>query len=155
MPAIPVPPERFGDDLIELREIAEWDIPEVLIAFQDDRDLHSRIGLAKPPTAAQLGREVEQEQAARLAGRSAKLTIVEPGHNDCRGRVDIDTIDWEAGSAAMHVWAAPQVRERGYEQRAAELAARWLFDNVGLDSLVINLSGTGTSTLRRADLERR
>ncbi len=151
MPAIPEPPERFGDDLIELREIAEWDIPEVLIAFQDDRDLHRRIGMAKPPSGAQLGREVEQEQAERLAGRAVKLTIVEPGANDCRGRVDIGAFDWEARGAAMRVWAAPQVRGRGYEQRAAELASRWLFDNVALDSVVVNVDGADPRTLSRED----
>jgi RimJ/RimL family protein N-acetyltransferase len=153
MPAIPEPPERFGDDLIELREIAEWDIPEVLIAFQDDRDLHERIGMAKPPTAAQLGREVEQEQQERLAGRALKLTIVEPGRNDCCGRVDIDRFDWDTGSAAMRVWGAPQVRGRGYEQRAAELASRWLFDNVTLEELLIEVDGAGSQTVRREDLQ--
>ncbi len=149
MPAIPEPPERFGDDLIELREIAEWDIPDVLIAFQDDRDLSKRIGMAKPPTGAQLGREVEQEQDERLSGRAVKLAIVEPGRNDCRGRVDIDTFDWEARSAAMRVWAAPRVRGRGYEQRAVELASRWLFDNVALDVLVVNVDGADSQTLLR------
>jgi RimJ/RimL family protein N-acetyltransferase len=151
MPAIPQPPEHFGDDLIELREIAEWDIPEVLIAFQDDRDLHKRIGMAKPPTGAQLGREVEQELEERLAGRSVKLTIVEPSANDCRGRVDIDTFDWERRTASMRIWAAPQVRGRGYEQRAAELASRWLFDNVALESVVVTVDGADTHTLVRGD----
>jgi RimJ/RimL family protein N-acetyltransferase len=132
MPSIPQPPDRFGDDLVELREIAEWDIPEVLIAHQDDRDLHRRLGLRKPPTGAQLGSEVEQAGAERLAGHSVKLTIVEPGQNDCRGRVEVSGFDWEQGSAAVRVWAAPHVRGRGYEQRAAELASEWLRTGVGL-----------------------
>jgi len=139
MPAIPAPPERFGDDLIELREIAEWDIPEVLIAHQDDRDLHRRRGLERPPTGAQLGTEVERATDERLAGRSVKLTIVEPRGNDCRGRVEVDSFDWEKRSANLRVWAAPDARGRGYEQHAAELASQWLRSGVGLRDVDVTL----------------
>lgn len=145
MPAIPLPPERMGGELIELRPIAAWDIPEVLIAHQDDRQLHSWLGLAKPPTGAQLGTEVEQAESQREAGAAIKLTIVEPGGNDCLGRVEVDGFDWEHASATVRVWVAPQLRGRGYEQRAAELAERWLRSSVGLRELELRLRGAGTS----------
>jgi RimJ/RimL family protein N-acetyltransferase len=139
MPSIPEPPDRIADELIELRPIAEWDIPEVLIAFQDDRELHRRLGLPRVPTGAQLGTEVEDAPARRLAGDGVKLTIVSPGGNDCHGRVEVGAIDWERGSASVHVWVIPQLRGRGYEQRAAELAQRWLQDSVGLRELTVSL----------------
>lgn len=139
MPAIPEPPDRIGDETIELRPIAEWDIPEVLIAHQDDRQLHQRLGLTKPPSGAQLGSEVDNEQALRLAGDSVKLTIVEPGANDCRGRVEVDEFDWERRSARVRVWVAPQLRGRGAEQRAAELTAEWLRSSMGIDELTVSL----------------
>lgn len=139
MPAIPAPPDRITDALIELRPIAEWDIPEVLIAHQDDRDLHRRLGLARPPTGAQLGSEVDTAEARRLAGDAVKLTIVEPGGNDCRGRVEVAGFDWEQGSAELRVWVAPQLRGRGYEQRAAELTAQWLRTSVGLADVSVSL----------------
>lgn len=139
MPAIPAPPDRITDALIELRPIAEWDIPEVLIAHQDDRDLHRRLGLAKPPTGAQLGSEVDSAEARRLAGDALRLTIVEPGGNDCRGRVEVGGFDWERGSAELRVWVAPQLRGRGYEQRAAELTAQWLRTSVGLADVSVSL----------------
>ena len=139
MPTIPDPPDRIGDETIELRPIAEWDIPEVLIAHQDDRELHRRLGLTKPPSGAQLGSEVENERALRMAGESVKLTIVEPGANDCRGRVEVDDIDWERGSARVRVWVAPQLRGRGAEQRAAELTAEWLRTSMGIDELTVSL----------------
>jgi len=149
MPAIPQPPERLGDDLIELRELAEWDIPDTLIAFQDDRDLHKRIGWRKPPTGAQLGSEVEREQDERLAGSSVRFTIVERGGRDWRGRVTVEAFDWEGASASVQVFLAPQARGRGYEQRAVALAAGWLFDNVAVDRLTISVDGAGTETLTR------
>lgn len=139
MPTIPEPPDRISDDLVELRPIEEWDIPEVLIAHQDDRELHRRLGLPRPPSGAQLGSEVDNAQSVRLAGTGVKLTIVEPGSNDCRGRVEVDGIDWERGSAAVRVWVAPQLRGRGYEQRAAELASEWLRSSVGLRDLTVSL----------------
>jgi RimJ/RimL family protein N-acetyltransferase len=147
MPTIPDLPERLGDELVELREIAEWDIPEVLIAHQDDRDLHRRLGLSRPPSGAQLGSEVERAQDERLAGSSVKLTIVEHGENDCRGRIEVDGFDWEQGSATMRVWVAPQVRGRGYEQHAVALASQWLFTGVGLRRLTVSVDGAETQTL--------
>lgn len=125
--------------MIELRPIAEWDIPEVLIAHQDDRELHRRLGMSRPPTGAQLGSEVDQDQDDRRAGTSLKLTIVEPGSNYCRGRVQVDNFDWERGSAELRVWVAPQLRGRGYEQRAAELTEQWLRAGVGLRQLEVSL----------------
>src|ERR1700744_5954071 len=122
MPSIPQPPERIsGGSLLDLRPIAEWDIPEVLIAHQDDPELHRWLGLAKPPTGAQLGTEVENAEARRLAGTAITLTIIKPGANDCLGRVEVNGFDWEQGTAEVHVWAAPQLREEGYayERRAA------------------------------------
>ena len=139
MPSIPEPPERFGDELVELRQIAEWDIPEVLIAHQDDRDLCRRMGLERPPTGAQLGSEVEHAPEERLAGTALKLTIVRPGGNDCLGRVEVDGFDWESGSAAVRVWTAPRMRGRGYEQRAADLVSEWLRSRAGLRNVDVTL----------------
>jgi RimJ/RimL family protein N-acetyltransferase len=68
-----------------------------------------------------------------------KLTIVEPGTNDCRGRVEVDEFDWERGSARLRVWVAPQLRGRGAEQRAAELTAEWLRASMGIDELTVSL----------------
>ncbi len=145
MPSIPQPPERLGGELIELRPIAEWDIPEVLIAHQDDRQLHHWLGLTKPPTAAQLGTEVEQAEAHRVNGTGIKLTIVEPGGHHCVGRVEVDGLDWERGSANVQVWVVPQLRGRGYEPRAAELAEAWLRSTVGLRELALRWRDTPTA----------
>lgn len=147
MPAIPEPPERFGDEAIELREIAEWDIPETLIAFQDDPDLYRRLGLAKPPTGAQLGTEVDHRQRRRLEGLEVKLTIVEPGDNDWRGRVEVIDFDWTGRQASLRVWVAPYVRGRGYEDRAVALAAAWLFGSVAVDRLAVVVDGAGGEAL--------
>ncbi len=82
---------------------------------------------------------MDNDDALRQAGESVRLTIVEPGANDCRGRVEVDEFDWERGSARLRVWVVPQLRGAGTEQRAAELAAEWLDSFVGIDDLTVSL----------------
>ncbi len=139
MPAIPEPPERVVGALVELRAISEWDIPEVLIAHQDDPELHRRLGMDRPPTGAQLGREVEQAQARRLSGERLSFSIVEPEGRDCRGRVDVDRIDWENAGARVWAWVDPRLRGRGCEREAADLACEWLRAGCGLRELEVKL----------------
>ena len=103
--------------------------------------------IGRPPSGAQRGSEVEHALDERLAGSSVKLTILEHGGNDCRGRIEVDGFDWGQGSAAMRVWVAPQVRSRGYEQHAVALASQWLFSVVGLRRLIVSVDGTEAQTL--------
>ncbi|MGC9221394.1 MAG: GNAT family N-acetyltransferase [Solirubrobacteraceae bacterium] len=139
MPALPQPPERLTDGTIEIREMLAWDIPEILIAFEEDPDLHRRIGRAAPPTGAQLGRELEQLLAERVAGRRLTLTIVDPGDPDWRGRVTLKDFDWQARAASMQIFLAPQVRGRRYEQRAMSLVLDWLFAAIEVDRVTVTI----------------
>lgn len=137
MPEIPEPPARLGDQIVELRAIAEWDIPEILIAHQDDPELHAKLGQQRPPSGAQLGREVEAAEAQRLAGVAVSLTLVEPGQNDCCGRLDVAPIDWDQARAELSVWVAPRFRGRGFADHALTLASGWLTEAVGLSDLAV------------------
>jgi RimJ/RimL family protein N-acetyltransferase len=137
MPAIPALTDRLSDGVIELRAISEWDIPEILIAHQDDPRLHLALGLARPPSGAQLGFEVERAEAERQAGARVALTIVDPGREDCIGRVEVRAIDWDAATAELVAWVAPQRRGRGLGERALALTRQWLADACGLRRLTI------------------
>jgi RimJ/RimL family protein N-acetyltransferase len=137
MPAIPEPPPRLSDELIELRAIADWDIPDVLIAYQDDRSLHLALGQQRAPTGAQLGSEVERSEALRLAGERISMTLVEPGRNDCRGRIDVFAFDWERKRAELTIWVAPDFRGRGFAAHALTLAIGWLKREAGLDEVAV------------------
>ena len=129
MPALPEP---LTDGAVQVREIAEWDIPEVLIAFQNDPELHRALGLRRPPTGADLGSQVEHAEATRLAGEHLDLSVTLPGSRDCVGRVLIGPVDWHAHAAPVRVWLAPHVRGLGYEAAALALVERWLHDRAGL-----------------------
>jgi RimJ/RimL family protein N-acetyltransferase len=155
MPAIPALTDRLSDGVIELRAISEWDIPEILIAHQDDPRLHVALGLERPPSGAQLGSEVERADAERRAGVRVALTIVDPGREDCIGRVEIRAIDWDAAAAELVAWIAPQRRGRGLGARALALTRQWLADSCGLTRLTIAAVSDGAGDDLAADPGRR
>lgn len=135
MPSFPdlsVPLRSAG---AELRFCAERDIPEVLIAHQDDPALHLRLGLPRPPSAAELGRRSETEEGLRRAGDAVRFTILTPGSDVCRGQLDVHRVDWEDRRAEAGIWVAPQARGRGLAPAALRLAGGWLFAHCGLARL--------------------
>jgi RimJ/RimL family protein N-acetyltransferase len=129
--------QPLDDHVIALRLAAERDIPEILIAHQDDPQLHARLGEERPPSGAELGREAECAHADRLAGARVELTIVASGDDECRGRVGVHHVDHDAARAELRVWVAPQYREQGFGRRALTLAARWLLAECGLQRLAL------------------
>ncbi|MGI8864088.1 MAG: GNAT family N-acetyltransferase [Solirubrobacteraceae bacterium] len=135
MPAIPELPAPLSDGTVHLRFAAERDIPEVLIAYQDDPELHVRLGEDRPPSGAQLGTRSERAEADRADGIRATLTVLESGSERCRGQVTVQKLDWGHRRAELGVWLAPQVRGRGYAPRALRLSADWLFSSAGLERL--------------------
>lgn len=135
MPAIPRLTEPLSDGVIALRLAGERDIPEILIAHQDDTLMYSRLGMDRPPSGAELGRHFERVEAERRAGTRADLTIVLPDSDTAIGGIDAHKVDWINARAELGLWLAPQVRGRGYAPRALSLAARWLFGTCGLQRL--------------------
>jgi RimJ/RimL family protein N-acetyltransferase len=73
------------------------------------------------------------------AGLDGSYEIVEPGNDRCRGRVDIESIDWQRGTARLQVWVSPRFRSRGYARNALRLIAVWLLDRVGLSQLQLDV----------------
>lgn len=137
MPAFPHFDEPLGDERVALRYAAERDIPEILIAHQDDPQLHVRRGIARPPSAAELGRQAESAAAERIAGTNVTLTILEPGSDDCRGQIYVHNVDWDHARAELGIWLAPQFRNQGLAPRALRLASGWLLGSCGLQRLEI------------------
>jgi RimJ/RimL family protein N-acetyltransferase len=135
MPAIPDLHEPLTDGSVSLRLPAEWDIPEILIAHEGDPRLHVALGLERPPSGAELGREVENAAQERAAGRGLKLTITEAGHDDCQGRLSLHEINWTHRRAELGIWIAPGQRGRGHATRALRLALPWLFAETPLERL--------------------
>lgn len=131
MPPIPLPPP-LDDGVVALRPYAERDIPEILIAFQDDPELHLRLGGSPPPTGAELGRAAELAPAEIEAGTGISLTVLESGADVCRGQINLHKIAWEEGRAELGLWLVPQVRGRGFGRRALALIAGWTFDRLGM-----------------------
>jgi RimJ/RimL family protein N-acetyltransferase len=133
MPSMPKLEQPLLDERVGLRLAAERDIPEILIAHQDDPGLYARLGLERPPSGAELGRQMELAEREREGGLRVRLTVIEPGSDDCRGRISVHSIDWESRRAELGMWLAPQARGRGLAPAALRLAARWLFEECNLE----------------------
>jgi RimJ/RimL family protein N-acetyltransferase len=128
MPVIPELNDPLSDGLARIRMALERDIPEVLLAHQEDRRLASALGLERPPSGAQLGRAMEEAAALRRTGSAATLTVLDPDFDECRGQIRADHFDWEHAHANVAIWVAPDARARGLGSHALALAAGWLID---------------------------
>jgi ribosomal-protein-alanine N-acetyltransferase len=142
--------EPLTDGHVTLRDYEERDIPEILIAYQDDPRLHLRMGEDGPPSGAELGSRAEREQAARAAGERATLTILEPGADACRGQVKIDEVDWDHARAGLTIWLAPQVRGRGLGRSALGLTVHWLLKTCALARIEVLADPANVAVIRAA-----
>ncbi|HTU28478.1 MAG TPA: GNAT family protein [Solirubrobacteraceae bacterium] len=150
--AFPDPPPTLADGTIALRLAAERDIPETLIAHQDDPGLARALGLTRPPSGAELGRRAEASAAERGAGRELWLTVVTAtGTDECVGQIDVHDVEPDDGRAALTIWIAPGQRRRGLGSAALALAGRWLIAEVGLHRLQI-LADPANPAIRGAAL---
>lgn len=132
MPSFPNLVGPLRSAAVTLRLASERDIPEILIAHQDDFELHLRLGYERPPSGAELGRRTELEPAERQAGIGVRLTILQPGLDTCRGQLDVHRVDWDHLRAELGIWVAPGWRGRGLGAGALALAGRWLLRDVDL-----------------------
>jgi [ribosomal protein S5]-alanine N-acetyltransferase len=137
MPAIPDLDQPLRDGRVALRFGSERDIPEILIAHQDDPQLHERLREPRPPSGAELGRRAEQAPAERAAGARATLTILEGGSDVCRGQIDVCQLDWDHQRAELEIWVVPQCRRTGLGHRGLALTGRWLLQECGLQRVQI------------------
>ena len=126
MPSFPDLAEPLQGEGVRLRFAAERDIPDVLIAHQDDPQLHVRLGYDRPPSGAELGRRNEAEPEDRRAGAGVRFTILDPSSDICRGQLDVHRVDWDHQRAELGIWVAPRARGRGLASGALRVAGRWL-----------------------------
>jgi RimJ/RimL family protein N-acetyltransferase len=132
MPSFPRLSEPLSGDGVRLRLAAERDIPEILIAHQDDPQLFAQLRMLRPPSSAELGRRTELADTERALGARLWLTILAPGSDECRGQIDVRDAELHYGRADLDIWVAPEHRHRGLGSAALALAGRWLIGEVGL-----------------------
>jgi RimJ/RimL family protein N-acetyltransferase len=135
MPSFPPLDAPLTGDRVGLRFEAERDIPEVLIAHQEDPELFIRLGLERPPSGAELGRRIEESEDRRRDGSGVRFTIVLPGDDACHGQIDVHRVDWDHLRVEAGIWVAPGERGRGLASAALPVMARWLFGTCGLQRL--------------------
>jgi RimJ/RimL family protein N-acetyltransferase len=153
MPSFPDLGPPLRGSTAQLRPTAERDIPEILIAHQDDPRLHEALGLERPPSGAELGRTVEHEPGERAAGAGAWLTILDErgsASDVCRGQLEVRDVDWDHLRAGLSVWVVPAERGRGLGAGALALAGRWLLDVCGMMRVELHSSPDNQALARAA-----
>jgi ribosomal-protein-alanine N-acetyltransferase len=150
VPPFPQLAHPLTDGVVSLRPFAERDIPEILIAYQDDPKLHLRLGEERPPSGAALGRRAERADAERRAGVAIALVLTQAGDDTCRGEVVVPAVDWENQRAQLSAWVAAGARGRGYAARALGLASRWLLTNAGIERVEIFVDSANQPMIRAA-----
>jgi RimJ/RimL family protein N-acetyltransferase len=149
MPSLPELDEPLSDGEVAVRLAAERDIPEVLIAYQDDPQLHLRMGEERPPSGAQLGRLSERAEADRAAGRGVTLTIVTRDSDVCVGQVNVHHVDSAHARLELGIWIAPESRGRGVGASALRLVAQWLIERSDFERVQV-LTETDNERMLRA-----
>lgn len=150
MARLPFLSEPLDGGHVRVRDAAERDIPEVLIAFEDDPAMHLRLGYERPPSGAQLGRLAESEATDRAAGSRATLTILGADSDLCLGQVAVHDLDWDHARATLSPWVAPQARGRGLARGAVRLVATWLLGRCGLVRAQVLCEADNRAMLRAA-----
>jgi RimJ/RimL family protein N-acetyltransferase len=150
MPPFPDLDQPLTGAGVQLRLAAERDIPEILIAHQDDPSLYLRIGVSRPPSSAELGRRTEEVAADLGLGIGVWLTILAPGSDECRGQLDIHHVDWDHLRAEVAIWIAPRERGQGLAGGALALAGRWLLQTCALMRVELFTEPDNQAMLRAA-----
>ncbi len=132
MPSFPRFPAPLSGDGVQLRLAAERDIPEVLIAHQDDPQLFVQLRMPRPPSGAELGRRTELADTERALGASLWLTVLKPGSDLCCGQIDVREAELHYSRTDLDIWIAPSERGRGLGSAALALAGRWLIEEASL-----------------------
>jgi [ribosomal protein S5]-alanine N-acetyltransferase len=132
MPSFPRFPAPLSGDGVQLRLAAERDIPEVLIAHQDDPQLFVQLRMPRPPSGAELGRRTELADTERALGACLWLTVLTPGSDVCCGQIDVHEAELHYGRTDLDIWIAPGHRGRGLGSAALALAGRWLIGEAAL-----------------------
>ena len=150
MPRLPLLSETLHDGPVRLRDASSRDIPEVLIAYEDDPEMHQRLFEERPPSGAALGRRAESDYADRAAGSRATLTVLADGSDRCVGQLSVHDLDWEHARGELSLWIAPGARRRGLGSASLRLACAWLFDRCALARLQVLVEPDNVAMLRTA-----
>jgi ribosomal-protein-alanine N-acetyltransferase len=137
MPSFPDLHPPLAGRTVTLRFAAERDIPEILIAHEDDPQLYPALGLDRPPSGAELGRRIDRSAADRRAGIAVWITITraaaQTSSDVCCGQVAVHSVDWDHQRAELGIWIAPAHRGHGLAAGALELVCRWLLMQCGIE----------------------
>jgi len=150
MASFPPFPRSLPCEGVALRLAAERDIPEILIAHQDDPELFRALRMERPPSGAELGRRTETADTERTVGARLWLTILAPGSDECRGQLDVYEAELQYGRADLRIWIVPGQRRRGLGSAALAAGGRWLIEEARIERVQLLIEPANVAMLGTA-----
>jgi RimJ/RimL family protein N-acetyltransferase len=120
-------PEAPSDGVVRLRPLRPDDAAAYVGAFADDPDLARDRGLDRVPDEAAVLSWTE------VTEDFAELAIADAGDDALLGSVILYSVSWRHRWGEFGYWLVPGARGRGLATRAAGLALRWMFEDLGLE----------------------
>jgi RimJ/RimL family protein N-acetyltransferase len=123
-------PTTASDGVVSLRPLRPDDVSAYLGAFSEDPYLARDRGLERVPDEAAFRSWIEVgEDFAELAIADRDDVLV--------GSVILYAVSWRHRRAELGYWLVPGARGRGVATRAARLALRWMFEDLGLERVQV------------------
>ncbi|MGZ8739915.1 MAG: GNAT family N-acetyltransferase [Gaiellaceae bacterium] len=133
MPAVPLPQSPLSDGVVALRPLSRNDVEGIRLASEDAEI--SRWAGAPSLYRRRPNRFLVTAERDRKAGRAVTLAVM-VAHVGFSGSITL-TCDWEHRKAEVSYWMNAKARRRGFGARALRLAAKWAFEELGLERLEV------------------
>lgn len=122
-------PAFLRGDAVVLRTVEEADL-ELLQAQVNDPRIWRPIGRSRP-----MNHEEEREFFENEMRADDTVYLLIAVDSTPVGRINFDSIDWEAKTAEIGYWIAPEHQEKRYGLEAVELLVAYGFDQLGLHKI--------------------
>jgi ribosomal-protein-alanine N-acetyltransferase len=133
MLSVPLPHSPLSDGVVTLRPLSRNHVEGIRSASEDD-EIRRWAG-APSLYRRRPERFLLTAERDRKAGRAVTLAVVVADVGFC-GSVTL-TCDWEHRKAEVSYWMNAKARRRGFGARALRLAAKWAFEELGLERLEV------------------
>jgi RimJ/RimL family protein N-acetyltransferase len=144
------PAAALEDAVVRLRPWRESDVQSQLEAFSDP--WFQRFSDWAPATAIEARRHQLEDEQARQRGERVQFALVEPSEDGgVLGGASLHDVELDQGRASVGFWLTADARGQGVATHAVRLIARWAFEDLGLERIVVTCAPDNLASQRVAE----
>lgn len=145
----PLPSPTLSDGVVTLRAWTERDAPAIEPVCGDPAVTQfTNVPLAYSAAAARAW--IARHHERRLDGDAAVFAIADGASDQVLGNAILTRFDWPARIAEIGYWLLPSARGRGAATRAVALLAGWAFDELGIETIELDIAAHNSASQRVA-----